>query len=168
MKRYYFPRKSLSLPGVLIGVALLFAISASAQVPSIEGTYQFISRQLPDGTMLKPPDIMGVWTYSKSHRTFNFVRRDASGELASTSLVSTYKLTTIEYSETLLFSIRNNIRDKGIVYDLLEKTQSVPVKIEGGRIQFKLPFERPTVTFEGNKITASVEGGIVDLWEKVQ
>ena len=82
--------------------------------------------------------------------------------------MSTYKLTNIEYSETLLFSIRNNIGSKGIVYDLLEKTQSVPVKIEGGRIQFKLPFERPTVTFEGNKITASVEGGIVDLWEKVQ
>jgi len=98
MKRYYFPRKSLSLPGVLIGVALLFAISASAQSPSIEGTYQFISRQLSDGTMLKPPDIMGICTYSKSHRTFNTVRRDASGEFASTSLVSTYKLTTIEYS----------------------------------------------------------------------
>ena len=49
-------------------------------------------------SLLKPPDIMGVWTYSKSHRTFNTVRRDASGEFASTSLVSTYKLTTIEYS----------------------------------------------------------------------
>jgi len=168
MKRHCFPRKSLSLPGVLIGVALLFAISASAQSPSIEGTYQFISRQLPDGTMLKPPDIMGICTYSKSHRTFNTVRRDASGEFSSTSLVSTYKLTTIEYSETLLFSIRNNIGGKGIVYDLLGKTQSVPVNIEGGRIQFKMPLERPTVTFEGNKIIATVEGGFVDLWERAQ
>jgi hypothetical protein len=48
------------------------------------------------------------------------------------------------------------------------KTQSVPVKIDGGRIQFKLPFERPTVMFEGNKISASNEAGIVDVWEKIE
>jgi len=28
--------------------------------------------------------------------------------------------------------------------------------------------ERPTVTFEGNKIIATVEGGFVDLWERAQ
>jgi len=74
--------------------------------PSIEGIYRLISRQPPDGTMLKPPDIMGVWIYSKNHRTFNSVRKDTSSKFSST--VSTYKLTTSEYSETLLFSIRNN------------------------------------------------------------
>jgi len=31
-------------------MVLLFATSASAQTPNIEGTYKFISRQLPDGT----------------------------------------------------------------------------------------------------------------------
>ena len=68
MKRYCFPRKFWSLPSALI--VLLFAISASAQAPSIEGTYQHISRQEPDGTMLKPPDIIiGLWTYTKSNRT---------------------------------------------------------------------------------------------------
>ena len=119
--------------------------------------------------MLKPPDIMGLWIYSKEDRIFNFIRKDASGKFASLSLVSTYKLTATEYSETLLFSIRNNqIEGKGIVYDVLEKTRSVPVKIESGRIQFKLPFERPMVMLETNKITATGEGGIVDVWEKVQ
>lgn len=168
MKRYPFQGKFWPLPGVL--TVLLFAISASAQAPSIEGTYKFISRQLPDGSMLKPPDIiMGLWTYTKSDRIFNFVRKDATGKFLSLSIVSTYKLTATDYSETLLFSIRNDqISGKGIVYDLSGKTQSVPVKIDGGRIQFKLPFERPTVMFEGNKISATNEAGIVDVWEKVE
>jgi hypothetical protein len=160
-------REFWSLPGALI--VLLFAISASAQAPSIEGTYRLISRQLPDGTILKPPDIMGFWTYTKSNRTYNSVQKDATGKFASRSLVSTYKLTATEYSETPVFSIRTDqIGGKDIVYDLTGKTQSIPVKIEGGRIQFKLPFERPTVMFEGNKMTATVEGGLVDVWEKVQ
>ena len=40
--------------------------------------------------------------------------------------------------------------------------------MEGGRIQFKLPFDPPAVVFEGNKITATAEGRFVDVWEKVQ
>lgn len=168
MKRYYFPRQFWALSSVLVVMALLFAISASAQTPSIEGTYKLISRKLPDGTMLSPPDIMGLFTYTKTHRNFNIVQKDATGKFRSFSVVSTYKLTATEYSETLLFSILNDqIGGKEIVYDLSGKTQSVPVKMEGGRIQFKPPFDPPSLVFEGNKITATLDGR-VDVWEKVQ
>jgi hypothetical protein len=44
MKRYYFPRQFWALSGVLVGMVLLFASAASAQAPSVEGTYQLISR----------------------------------------------------------------------------------------------------------------------------
>ena len=169
MKRYSFPRQFWALAGVLVGIVLLFAIAASAQTPSIEGTYQLTSRKLPDGTMLSPPDIMGLFTYTKTHRNFNIVRKDATGKFASRSMVSTYKLTATEYSETLLFSIVNNqIGGKDIVYDLSGQTRSAPVTVEGGRIQLKLPFESVSVVFEGNKITATTTEGNVDVWEKVQ
>jgi hypothetical protein len=168
MKRSYFRRRFWALSGVLVGMVLLFAIAASAQAPSIEGTYQLISRKLPDGTILRPPDVMGLWTYTKSHYNFNIVRKDATGKFASRSSVSTYRLTATEYSETLLFSIINNqIGGKDIVYDLSGQTRSAPITVEGGRIQFKLPFAPPSVVFEGNKITATFEGS-VDVWEKVQ
>jgi hypothetical protein len=150
-------------------MVLLFALSASARAPSIEGTYKLLSRKLPDGTMLSPPDIMGLFTYTKTHRNFNIVRKDATGKFASRSMVSTYKLTATEYSETLLFSIVNNqIGGKDIVYDLSGQTRSAPVTVEGGRIQIKLPFESVSVVFEGNKITATTAEGNVDVWEKVQ
>jgi hypothetical protein len=147
---------------------VLFVSAAAAQAPSIEGTYQLVSRTLPNGTVLKPPDIMGLLTYTKTHRNFNIVLKDATGKFNSYSLVSTYKRTVTEYSETLLFSILNDqIGGKDIVYDLSGKTQSVPVKMEGGRLQFKPPFDPPALVFEGNKITATLEGGFVDVWEKV-
>src|SRR5712671_7143541 len=153
MKRSYVPRQCWALLGILVVMTWLVALSAAAQTPSIEGTYQLISRKLPDGTVLKPPDLMGLWTYTKSHRTFNGVRKDATGKFGSLSLVSTYTLTATEYSETLLFSIRTDqIGGKDIVYDLAGKTQSVPLKMEGGRIQFKPPFEGVSLVFEGNKI----------------
>jgi hypothetical protein len=126
--------------------------------------------------MLKPPEIMGLFTYTKSHRNFNIVRKDAAGKFSSYALVSTYQLTPTEYSETLFFSIlTDQIGGKDIVYDLSGNTQSVPVKMEGGRIQFKLPFDPPTVVFEGDKITATAErtllggtrGEFIDVWEKV-
>jgi hypothetical protein len=79
----------------------------------------------------------------------------------------TYTLNATEYSETLLFSIRTDqIGGKDIVYDLAGKTQSVPVKMEGGRIEFKPPFDPPSFVFEGNKLTATLDGR-VDVWEKV-
>jgi len=140
----------------------LVALSAAAQTPSIEGTYQLVSRKLPDGTVLKPPDIMGLFTYTKTHRNFNLVIKDATDKFYSYSLASTYTLTPTAYSETRLFSILNDQSGgKDIVYDLSGKPQSVPVKMEGGRIEFKPPFDPPALVFEGNKITATLEG---DLW----
>jgi hypothetical protein len=163
-----FPRQYWTLPGILVVMTWLLALSAAAQSPSIEGTYQLVSRTLPDGAVLKPPAIMGLLTYTKTHRNFNIVIKDATGKFYSYSLVSTYKVTPTEYSETLLFSILNDQPGgKDIVYDLSGKTQSVPVTMEGGRLQFKPPFDPPALAFEGNKMTATLEGGFVDVWEKV-
>jgi hypothetical protein len=54
-----------------------------------------------------------------------------------------------------------------MVYDLSAKMQSVPVTIDGGRLQFKLPFDPPAAVFEGDKMTATAEGRFVDVWDKV-
>jgi hypothetical protein len=135
---------------------------------SIEGTYKLISRQTPDGTMLRPPEVMGLFTYTKSHRNFNIVQKDAAGKFRSFSVVSTYTLTATEYTETLLFSIRTDqIEGKDIVYDLSGQTGRAPVTVDGGRIQFKPPFDPPSFVFEGNTLTATLEGRI-DVWEKIE
>ena len=169
MKRSYFPRQCWALSGVLVVIAVLFVRAAAAQTPSIEGTYQLVSRTLPNGTVVKPPDMMGLFTYTKTHRNVNVVQKDATGKFFSNSSVSTYKLTATEYTETRLFSIVNDqIGGKDIVYNLSSETRSTPVKMEGGRIEFKQPSNRRSVVIEGNKWTSTAEDNSnVDVWEKV-
>jgi hypothetical protein len=142
----------------------------ASSAPSIAGTYRLISRQFPDGTMLKPLDVMGLWTYTKTHRHLNTIRKDATGKFASFSIVSIYTLTATEYTETLLFSLRTDQPGgKDPVYDLSGQTRSAPVTADGGRLQFTLPFEPRALVFEGNKITATAANNAnVDTWEKVE
>jgi hypothetical protein len=154
--------------------------SPASSTPTIEGTYKLISRRMPNGTMQFPPDIIGLMTYTKSHRNFNMMWKEPDGRIYALSLVSTYKFTPREYSETLVFLIENDqISGKGTHYDLLSQTRTTSVTVEDGRIQFKLPFDPPTVVFEGNTITATAQSGIfappvpapegrVDVWEKVE
>jgi hypothetical protein len=63
--------------------------------------------------------------------------------------------------------IKSTIEGKDIVYDLSGQTSRAPVTVDGGRIQFKPPFDPPSFVFEGNKLTATLEGRI-DVWEKVE
>jgi hypothetical protein len=159
---------------LVLTLALSFAgippTPQASSAPSIEGTYKLISRQLPDGTMLRPPEIMGLNTYTKSHRNFNVIQKDATGKFFSFSSVSTYTLTATEYSETVLFSIRTDqIGGKDIVYDLSGQSRSAPVTVDGGRIQFKSAFTQRSFVFEGNKWTSTAENNAnVDIWEKVE
>lgn len=149
-------------------VAVFFAaIPAIAQVPSLEGTYRLVSRTLPDGRVQRPPEVVGLMTLTKTHRNMNVMVKDG-GKHFSLSQVSTYKLSASEFSETLLFQMVNDeITGKGLRYDTAGRTQSAPAKIEGRRVEFKFPFEAPTVSFDGDKATARAPSGLVAVWEKV-
>jgi hypothetical protein len=154
--------------------------SQTPSTPTIAGTYKLVSRTLPDGTMQFPPDIIGLMTYTKDHRTVNILWKEPDGKIYALALGSTYTLTPSEYRETLLFVIENDqITGAGTNYDLMPRTRTAAVTVDGGRIQFKLPFDPPTVVFEGNTITATAQSGIfappvpasegrVDVWEKVE
>jgi hypothetical protein len=132
--------------------------------PSIEGTYQLSSRKLADGTVLKPPDIMGLQTYTKRYRNFNILSKDAEGKIVSRSIVSTYTLTPPEYTETPLFHII--VRGQEVRHDLSGEPQRSAVTMDAGRLQFHRPVEQRVTVFEGNGFT-STSANNVDVWEKV-
>ena len=137
----------------------------ASSAPSIEGTYKLISRKLADGTVLKPPDIMGLQTYTKSYRNFNILSKDAEGKIVSRSIVSTYTLTPTEYTETPLFHII--VRGQEVRHDLSGEPQRSAVTMDAGRLQFHRPVEQRVTVFEGNGFT-STSANNVDVWEKVE
>jgi hypothetical protein len=146
-----------------VNALLLIASTALAQAPSIEGTYRLVSRTLRDGTVVKPPDVMGLQTYTKSHRNFNILSKDADGQLISRSIVATYSLTPTEYIETTLFHIF--VRGQEIRREMSTPPQRSSVTVDAGRIQFRT--EQRVTVYEGNRFTAT-SAASVDLWEKVE
>ena len=135
--------------------------------PSIEGTYQLVQRRLPDGTTKRPPEVMGVLTYTKDHRNFNVLWKDAGGRLFTYSVVSKYTLSEDEYSEQITFSTTHDqIGGNPVEHAMSLPRRSVPVTTEGGRIQFDLPFDPVVVTFERRRMTAT-SPEFVDTWERI-
>ena len=157
---------------VALGVANAGGIAlaqSTMKAPSIEGTYAFVSRLTPDGKTMKSPDIVGLQTFTKTYRNFNVVWKTPDGKRFAFAVSSTYKLTATEYTETLMSSILiDELTGKGTVITLTPETKSSPVTMVGGKVTFKLPFDPPAATFEGNKLTAVAEGMFTDNWEKVK
>lgn len=162
MTRYFSFRRPRVLAAILVSTLSFLASAAVAQPPSVEGTYRLVSRTLRDGTVIKPPDVMGLMTYTKSYRNFNILSRDADGQFTSRSIVATYALTPTDYIETTLFHIF--VRGQEIRREVSSPPQRSSVTINAGRIEFRL--EQRVSTFEGNSFTATSPTS-TDLWEKV-
>lgn len=141
--------------------------------PAIEGTYQLVRRELPDGTVQVPPALKGMATFTKEFRNFSVVWHDKQGRYYSECYVARYTLTDREYTETAEYLIVDDqIGGKGISYDLSAATAGSAVSIDGGRLGFALPrpFEQSlsiSVEFEETGFKATGKDRFTDYWEKV-
>ncbi len=141
--------------------------------PSIEGTYQLVRRELPDGTVQLPPAVKGMITYTKEFRNFSVVWKDDKGKFYSECYVARYTLTNQEYAETPEYLIvHDQVGGKGISHDLSNTTAKSSVSFDRGRIKFALPqpFEQAhsiTVEFDGATLKATGKDLFIDYWEKV-
>jgi hypothetical protein len=167
--RFLFSAVAMLLVAAIAAPGLAGGPQDNGKAPSLIGTYKLIMRQLPDGTKQTAPEVMGLLTYTKTHRNFNVIWKDANGRFFSYSVVSTYKLSAREYSETIIFSALNDQSSgQPIKYDLIGPSQTVPVTIAGSRIEFKMPFDPVAIVFDQNWVTGKAEGKFTDYWERVE
>jgi hypothetical protein len=160
----------LGLGFAALGLTQTAAAADPMKAPSIDGTYRFVSRDLPDGTKQQPPDVVGLNTFSHGYRNFNIYWHDAQGKRFSISYVASYKFTGKEYSEKSLYMMVNDeIGGKGISYDLTGPSGKAPVTVDGARISFQFPnYGEPAVVLEGDTFTATRAGVFVDHWVRVR
>lgn len=151
----------------LVAVLVLLFGGSKAQAQEIEGTWRLVMRKLPDGTIQKPPEAQGAATWHSGLRDLVLFGRTAEGKPWSASLISRYKLSPTEYTETLLESVVDDGSGKLPVYEFSKETKAVPITRDGQRIAFKPPFEPVSFGFEANKFTATMERDFVDYWERV-
>ena len=141
--------------------------------PGIEGTYQLVRREHPDGSVLLPPALKGMFTYTREFRNFSIVWQDDAGQFYSECYAARYTLMDKEYTETSEYLIVDDqIGGKEISYDLSNNTARSPVSIEGERISFDLPqpFEAAlsiSLEFDGSGLKATGKDLFTDYWEKI-
>jgi hypothetical protein len=156
--------RSLILSSVL---AVAFAVPAVAQADEIAGTWKFVMRKLPDGKTLEPPAIQGLVRWDNGVFSYVVHWPSPEGKPAFQAGISSYKISDKDYTETVLFCVVDDGSGKPPIY-LPAETKTTPVTREGGRVAFKLPFAPVSLAFEGDKDTGTMEGGVVDLWERVR
>ena len=155
-------------------LAVLFALGivaapASAQSNPAEGTWKLLYRVMPDGAKVMLPQIVGLGSLIKGNRNLNVMWPGSDGKPSSYSLVSTYKFSGNEYTETLSYSLFiDSASGQGPVYNQNRETKSVPIKRSGNRVEYKLPFDLPYIVIDGDTLTATAEGAFVDYWERVK
>lgn len=168
-------RHSLAVASIVFSVACLAAFpAASFAAPSIEGTYELVSRDLPNGSKQIPPNVFGMLTYTKHYRNFNVFWKEPDGKPVSISYVAKYRLTSKEYQETPIYWMSHNLGDAGVSYQIpAGKGQAKPVTTKGQRIAFQAPDEPPVLVFDKYGLTATAKdaGGkmiFVDHWKRVR
>lgn len=161
---------------------LFFAVTAIACLPapsfagapSIQGTYQLESRDLPSGAAQTPPAVTGLVTYTKDYRNFNVSWTNPGGERTSIAYIAKYRLTPTVYQETPIYWMTNNLGGKGVSYTVpANKGAKNAVTVKNGTITFPLAGEPPVLVFTTDGMTATAKDAqgkmmFVDHWKKVE
>ena len=158
-------RTILALP-LMLG---LMSTNAFAADNPLTGSWQLVKRKLPDGTIQASPVVSGMSTVTASgvnHK--NIFWQTPDGKRASISSIAAFKWSDTELSVTSMFNAFDDGSGKPAVYGAAGETKHVPVKREGGRVSFQLPFDPPVVVIDGDKLTATAEGLFTDYWERVK
>jgi hypothetical protein len=155
---------------VLASLFAVLALTPAERNPvDLEGTYRLVSRDLPDGSTVEPPDMQGLLTYAEGYRNFNVYWTGEDGNPVSISIIAEYELTDDTYTETNVYTWVNDPAAGGVSYDLAPTSGSAPVTRGDGSISMKLPLrDEPDVVVTADGLTATREGEFVDHWERVQ
>ncbi len=161
-------RVNYALQSWIIAAVLGIATTTGAYAQSIEGIWQLVKRELPDGTVQTPPTVVGLGTFASGQRHLNVFWRTPEGNPASIGVISRIAVTSTEYTETLIALAYDDGSGKPVVYDFSGSTKSAVISRNGSRVAFKLPFDPPSVVFDGDRLTATLPGEFVDYWVRVK
>ena len=149
---------------LVLGVALINLVRAE----DTEGTWRLVMRKLPDGSVQTPPAVYGMGTTKNGINQLIVFWPTPDGKSASLSEISKWEWSESEVAVTPVLTVFDDGSGKSPVYITGGETKRTPVSREGGRVSYQHPIDPPFVVWEGDKLTATLEGVFVDYWEKMQ
>ena len=145
------------------------AISTPSSPPSIDGTYELTERVMADGTVLRPPSIVALYTLAHGRFNLNLFVKNRDGTIASESTVGRYTFSADKYCEWIDYTVRNNLDNPGVTNEApAVSDHCTPVTSKDSRFNFSPPGEGVEVSFGPEGFTAKVGGEFVDHWRKIR
>jgi hypothetical protein len=141
----------------------------AASGPSIDGTYELTERVMTNGTVLRPPSIVALYTMADGRFNLNLFVKSGDGSIASESTVGHYTFSAEKYCEWIVYTTRNNLDKPGVTNEAPAVTEHcTPVTLKNGRFNFSPPGEGVEVSFGKEGFTAKIGGEFVDHWRKIR
>ena len=150
------------------GLIFSFGLCAYATAEDPDGTWQLVMRKLPDGTVQTPPTVQGRFTFKSGVSQLIVFWPTPDGKPASLSELSKWEWSETQVSATPLLVIFDDGSGKPALYGVGGETKRAPITRQGGRVSYQHPIDPPFIVWEGDKLTATLEGVFVDYWEKVR
>ena len=165
---------------VLMMVSAWFALGCSDRLAQMQqqlaGTWELESRLLPDGTVLRKPEVSGVFSWQpidsrKAHVTLN-MRVEAGGEKPRTFefAASKYEISTSAITRSRYLLIRQGYRsssDSPITIYHKAKVEKGKITLEEGLI--RITHERGySEEFRGDQMVGAFPDVFVDTWKRVR
>jgi len=125
-------------------------------------------RKLSDGTVLTPPAVQGMGTFKNGVYQLTLFWRTPDGNTASLSRISKWEWSETEVAATPIVFLIDDGSGKPPVYEWGGETKRVPVTRQGRRGSHPHPLAPIFMVWEGDKETATIEGVLVDTWERVK
>jgi hypothetical protein len=143
--------------------------SAPSSPASIDGTYELTERVMADGTVLRPPSVVALYTMADGRFNLNLFVKKGDGTIASESTIGRYTFSADKYCEWIVYTIRNNLDKPGVTNEAPAVTDHcTPVTSKDGRFNFSPPGEGVEVSFGAEGFTAKIGGEFVDHWRKIR
>ena len=137
--------------------------------PSIDGTYELTERAMADGTVLRPPSVVALYTMADGQFNLNLFVKNRDGTVASESTVGRYTFSADKYCEWVVYTIRNSLDKPGVTNEApAVSDHCTTVTVENGRFNFSPPGEGVEVSFGQEGFTAKIGGEFVDHWRKIR
>ena len=145
------------------------ATPALFSLPSIDGTYEVTERVMADGTVLRPPSVVALYTMADGRFSLNLFVKNADGTIASESSIGRYTFSADKYCEWIVYTIRNNLDKPGVTNESPAVTDHcTSVTLKDGRFSFSPPGEGVEVSFGAEGFIAKIGGEFVDHWRKIR
>ena len=159
--------KSLS-HRLIVALIISLALCTGIYAADMDGTWRLVSRKLPDGTVLSPPTVQGMSSTKNGMNQLIVFWPAPDGSSASLSSISKWEWSETEVAATPMLVIFDDGSGKPPVYAVGGETKRMPVTRHGGQMSYQHPIDPPFIVWDGNKMTATIEGVFVDYWERVR